>query len=67
MSDIRTGIFYHDDIVTMTMLLIGTPSLAEPETIYKVIETVKDTVDLPADVEVTIEVNPSSTEAAKLG
>ncbi|KAK2172932.1 hypothetical protein NP493_919g01034 [Ridgeia piscesae] len=45
----------------------GTPSLAEPETIYKVIETVKDTVDLPADVEVTIEVNPSSTEAAKLG
>ena len=51
----------------MTMLLTGTPSLAEPETIYKVIETVKDTVDLPADVEVTIEVNPSSTEAAKLG
>ncbi|KAI0210960.1 Radical S-adenosyl methionine domain-containing protein 1, mitochondrial [Lamellibrachia satsuma] len=44
----------------------GTPSLAEPETLHKVIKTVADRVDLQSDAEITIEVNPNSTEAAKL-
>ncbi|ELT99882.1 hypothetical protein CAPTEDRAFT_158826 [Capitella teleta] len=44
----------------------GTPSLAHPETIGKVIETVKRSVNLAADAEVTLEANPTSTEEKAL-
>ncbi len=44
----------------------GTPSLAEPETISAIIERVKSLVSLSQNAEVTMEVNPTELEMAKL-
>lgn len=45
---------------------IGTPSLAEPETIQAILTTVASQVHFPAKAEVTLELNPTSFEAANL-
>jgi putative oxygen-independent coproporphyrinogen III oxidase len=44
----------------------GTPSLMEPETAAALIEDAKRLFDAPADLEITLEANPTSVEAAKL-
>ncbi|XP_078609756.1 radical S-adenosyl methionine domain-containing protein 1, mitochondrial-like [Branchiostoma floridae x Branchiostoma japonicum] len=44
----------------------GTPSLALPHTMAVVLETISQHALLPADAEVTLEANPSSTETDKL-
>lgn len=43
----------------------GTPSLMQPETVGAVIERVKALWDTAADVEITLEANPTSVEAAR--
>ncbi|MBY0324443.1 MAG: radical SAM family heme chaperone HemW [Reyranella sp.] len=43
----------------------GTPSLMQPETAGAVIERVKALWDTAADVEITLEANPTSVEAAR--
>jgi len=43
----------------------GTPSLMEPETVGSVIERVRALWDTAADIEVTLEANPTSVEAAR--
>ncbi len=45
----------------------GTPSLMEPATAGAVIERVAERWGLAADAEITLEANPTSVEAAKLG
>ncbi|KAI8512123.1 radical S-adenosyl methionine domain-containing protein 1 [Branchiostoma belcheri] len=44
----------------------GTPSLALPQTLAAVLEVISQHALLPADAEVTLEANPSSTETGKL-
>ncbi|CAH1273314.1 RSAD1 [Branchiostoma lanceolatum] len=44
----------------------GTPSLALPHTLEAVLEVISQHALLPADAEVTLEANPSSTETEKL-
>jgi oxygen-independent coproporphyrinogen-3 oxidase len=44
----------------------GTPSLMEPETAALVLDDVRRLFPLSADLEVTLEVNPTSAEAARL-
>ncbi|MBV9250864.1 MAG: coproporphyrinogen III oxidase [Acetobacteraceae bacterium] len=44
----------------------GTPSLMEPETVAALIEDVRRLFDVAADVEMTLEANPTSVEAARL-
>lgn len=44
----------------------GTPSLASPHTVAAVLEAVAQAAHLPADSEVTLEVNPSSAPAPRL-
>ncbi|KAG2460618.1 RSAD1 protein, partial [Polypterus senegalus] len=44
----------------------GTPSLAKPATIAKLLETFSKCAQLPDDTEVTLEVNPTSAGASKL-
>ncbi|KAI8492660.1 radical S-adenosyl methionine domain-containing protein 1 [Branchiostoma belcheri] len=44
----------------------GTPSLALPHTLAAVLEVISQHALLPADAEVTLEANPSSTETGKL-
>lgn len=44
----------------------GTPSLASPHTVAAVLEAVAQTAHLPADSEVTLEVNPTSAPASRL-
>ncbi len=43
----------------------GTPSLMQPETVGAVIERVKALWDTSADLEITLEANPTSVEAAR--
>jgi len=43
----------------------GTPSLMPPETVAAVIDAARNTWGLTADVEITLEANPSSVEAAR--
>jgi putative oxygen-independent coproporphyrinogen III oxidase len=43
----------------------GTPSLMEPETVGAVIARVKQLWDTAADVEITLEANPTSVEASR--
>ncbi len=43
----------------------GTPSLMEPETVAAVIDRVHELWDAAADVEITLEANPTSVEAAR--
>jgi oxygen-independent coproporphyrinogen-3 oxidase len=45
----------------------GTPSLMAPETVAALIADAKRLFDAPDDLEVTLEANPTSVEAAKLG
>ena len=45
----------------------GTPSLMPPETVAAVIETARACWDAAEDIEVTLEANPTSVEAARLG
>lgn len=45
----------------------GTPSLASPHTVAAVLEAVAQTAHLPADSEVTLEANPTSAPASRLG
>ena len=44
----------------------GTPSLMEPDTVAAILKEVDKLWGLPADTEITIEANPTSTEADKL-
>uniref|UniRef100_UPI004038C617 radical S-adenosyl methionine domain-containing protein 1, mitochondrial n=1 Tax=Callospermophilus lateralis TaxID=76772 RepID=UPI004038C617 len=44
----------------------GTPSLASPHTVAAVLEAVAQIAHLPADSEVTLEVNPTSSPASRL-
>ena len=44
----------------------GTPSLMEPETVALIIEEADKLWGLPTGIEITIEANPTSTEAGKL-
>ncbi|NXU63382.1 RSAD1 protein, partial [Horornis vulcanius] len=44
----------------------GTPSLASPSTVAAVLEAVAGAAHLPADAEVTLEANPSSTSTSRL-
>jgi putative oxygen-independent coproporphyrinogen III oxidase len=43
----------------------GTPSLMPPQTVAAVIDTIRDLWPLAADVEITMEANPTSVEAAR--
>jgi putative oxygen-independent coproporphyrinogen III oxidase len=45
----------------------GTPSLMEPATVAALLDRVADLWRLADDVEITLEANPSSVEAARLG
>ena len=45
----------------------GTPSLMPAETVAAVIETAKACWDAAEDIEITLEANPTSVEAARLG
>uniref|UniRef100_A0A7N4V754 Radical S-adenosyl methionine domain-containing protein n=1 Tax=Sarcophilus harrisii TaxID=9305 RepID=A0A7N4V754_SARHA len=44
----------------------GTPSLASPHTVASVLETIAQTTHLPAKAEVTLEANPTSSQASRL-
>lgn len=44
----------------------GTPSLMQPETVAALIADARDLFDMAPDVEITLEANPTSVEAAKL-
>ncbi|XP_006889354.1 PREDICTED: radical S-adenosyl methionine domain-containing protein 1, mitochondrial [Elephantulus edwardii] len=44
----------------------GTPSLASPHTVAAVLEAVAQATHLPADAEVTLEANPTSSPGSKL-
>ena len=44
----------------------GTPSLLDPEEIGAIIQTVRDTFDLAADAEITLETNPETVDRSKL-
>ena len=44
----------------------GTPSLMDPETVAALIADARALFDAPADLEITLEANPTSVEAAKL-
>nr|XP_008510744.1 PREDICTED: radical S-adenosyl methionine domain-containing protein 1, mitochondrial-like [Equus przewalskii] len=44
----------------------GTPSLASPHTVAAVLEAVAQAAHLPADSEVTLEVNPTSAPGSRL-
>ncbi len=43
----------------------GTPSLMKPEMIQKILEKVKSEFEVDADIEITLEANPSSFEVEK--
>ena len=43
----------------------GTPSLIPPETVKAVIDTIEDAWGLSESIEITLEANPTSTEASK--
>jgi len=51
--------------VTSIFLGGGTPSLMKPETVGAVLEAVARNWTVPADIEVTLEANPSSVEAER--
>ena len=51
--------------VTSIFLGGGTPSLMEPGTVGAVLEAVAANWTVPADIEITLEANPSSVEAAR--
>ena len=44
----------------------GTPSLAKPKTVQKIIEAIQSTVHFPEKMEITLEANPTALEASKL-
>ena len=44
----------------------GTPSLAEPDTLHRIIDSVAEAVHLPNDAEITLEVNPSASVGDRL-
>lgn len=52
---------------TVTSIFIGggTPSLMEPATVGAILETVADNWHVPDGIEITLEANPSSVEAAR--
>lgn len=43
----------------------GTPSLLEPEQVGAILDAVREVVDLADDAEITLEANPSSSEAGR--
>jgi len=51
--------------VTSIFLGGGTPSLMEPETVGVVLDAVADNWTVPDGIEITLEANPSSVEAAR--
>ena len=51
--------------VTSIFLGGGTPSLMQPETVAKVLDAVARNWTVPADIEITLEANPSSVEAGR--
>jgi putative oxygen-independent coproporphyrinogen III oxidase len=44
----------------------GTPSLMEPETVARLLEDTRALFDIPNDLEVTLEANPTSIETSRL-
>nr|XP_020828447.1 radical S-adenosyl methionine domain-containing protein 1, mitochondrial isoform X2 [Phascolarctos cinereus] len=44
----------------------GTPSLASPHTVASILEAIAQTTQLPAKAEVTLEANPTSSQASRL-
>lgn len=44
----------------------GTPSLAEPHTVQKILEAVQSVVHFPDKTEITLEANPTALETSKL-
>ena len=53
-------------LAEILVTLIGTPSLADPNTIAAVIDTVRRNAVLHENAEITIEVNPTKLETRKL-
>lgn len=51
--------------VTSIFLGGGTPSLMDPDTVDAILSKVHDLWDVPNDIEVTMEANPSSVEAGR--
>lgn len=51
--------------VTSIFLGGGTPSLMDPDTVDAILSKVRDLWDVPNDIEVTMEANPSSVEAGR--
>ena len=54
-----------DNVVTSVFFGGGTPSLMQPETVARVIDAVRTGWRYEPDLEITLEANPSSAEAAK--
>ncbi|MBI3113942.1 MAG: radical SAM protein, partial [Rhodospirillales bacterium] len=54
-----------DNVVTSVFFGGGTPSLMQPETVARVIDAVRTGWHSAPDLEITLEANPSSAEAAK--
>lgn len=44
----------------------GTPSLAKPSTVEKVISSVRKSTKLDSNAEITLEANPTSSESCRL-
>ena len=60
MADLAPG-----ETVTSIFFGGGTPSLMEPATVAGILEAIGDNWSIAADVEITLEANPSSVEAAR--
>ncbi|KAG2218396.1 hypothetical protein INT45_011584 [Circinella minor] len=56
----------HNKRVTSVYFGGGTPSLAKPSTIERILQTIDRHVSLNKDIEVTMEANPTSSELARL-
>lgn len=51
--------------VTSIFIGGGTPSLMDPETVFEILQAVKDAWTVPDHIEITMEANPSSVEASR--
>lgn len=51
--------------VTSIFIGGGTPSLMDPETVDGILQAIKGNWDVPEEIEITLEANPSSVEAAR--
>ncbi|KAI9477098.1 hypothetical protein BDB00DRAFT_859401 [Zychaea mexicana] len=65
LSEPRFGVL-HNKRVTSIYFGGGTPSLAKPSTISRILQTVNQHISLDKDIEITLEANPTSSELARL-